>query len=96
MDVRVSAPTAVSVELTAAVTPAEGYAFEAVSQAVTRAVEGWFTGQRLGRPVLQAELTALVFGVEGVANCAVTVTGGDAAADRVTLPQLGRLTVTRA
>lgn len=96
VDVRVLAPTALIVEVAAAVTPAEGCEFEAVSQAVTRAVEGWFTGERLGRPVLQAELTALVFGVEGVANCAVTVAGGDTAADSVTLPQLRQLTVTQA
>lgn len=96
VDVQVTAPAAVSVTLTVTLTTAEGYEFETVSQAVTRAVEGWFTGQRLGRPVLQAELTALVFGVEGVANCAVTITGGDVAADRVTLPQLGQLTVTQA
>lgn len=95
VDVRVSAPTEVSVELAVALTPAEGYEFQTVSQAVTRAVEDWFTGERLGRPVLQAELTALVFGVEGVANCAVTITGGDVAADSVTLPQLGQLTVTQ-
>ena len=95
VDVRVSAPTEVSVELAVALTPAEGYEFQTVSQAVTRAVEDWFTGERLGRPVLQAELTALVFGVEGVANCAVTITGGDVPCSSVTLPQLGQLTVTQ-
>lgn len=57
-------------------------------------MEGWFTGALLGRPVFQAELTALVFGVEGVANCTVTMEGGDLAADSVTLPCLGQLTVT--
>lgn len=96
VDVRVLAPTAAAVNIAAALTPAEGCAFEAVSQAVSEALAGWFTGERLGRPVLQAELTALVFAVEGVANCAVTVDGGDMAADPVTLPQLGQLTLTRA
>lgn len=46
--------------------------------------------------MLQAELTALVFALEGVANCAVTIDGGDAAGEGSTLPVLGGCTVTQA
>ena len=60
---------------------------------VEAALRGWFTGERLGSPVLRAELTALLFGVEGVANCVVTLPAADVAANSVTLPQLGDLTV---
>lgn len=94
VDVGVLAPTQADVNVAVALTAEGGYLFDEVSGRVKAAVEGWFTGALLGRPVFQAELTALVFGVEGVANCAVTVEGGDLAADSVTLPCLGRLTVT--
>lgn len=96
VDVQVIAPTAAEVEIAAELSVESGYTFEQVSAAVQQAVEAWFTGKLLGRPVLQAELTALVFGVDGVANCTVTVTGGDLAADPVTLPCLGQLTITAA
>lgn len=96
VDVQVSAPTAQSVDVAVTLTAGSAYTFDAVSQSVEQAVEGWFTGSRLGCPVLQAELTALVFGVPGVANCAVTVTGGDVAGVATVLPRLGTLTVTQA
>lgn len=96
VDVQVLPPTPVSVDIAVALSPAAGYSFEQASQAAGGALEGWFTGGRLGRSVLQAELTALVFGAQGVANCAVTVSGGDVACSKVQLPQLGQLTVTQA
>jgi uncharacterized phage protein gp47/JayE len=94
VDVQVIPPTAAEVALSIAVTPEEGVSFNEVAAKVTAAVEGWFTGDLLGRSVPQAAITALVFGVEGVANCVVTLSGGDVAADPVTLPCLGSLTVT--
>jgi phage-related baseplate assembly protein len=94
VDVQVIPPTAAEVALSIAVTPEAGASFNEVAAKVTAAVEGWFTGDLLGRGVPQAAITALVFGVEGVANCAVTLSGGDVAADPVTLPCLGSLAVT--
>lgn len=94
VDVGVLAPTQADVDMTVALTVESGYTFDEVSGRVRQAVENRFTGTLLGCPVYQAELTALVFAVEGVANCTVTVEGGDLAADSVTLPCLGRLTVT--
>ena len=93
VDVQAVPPTAAEVALAVTVQPEEGADFAEVSARVTAAVEGWFTGDLLGRAVPQAALTALVFGVEGVANCSVTMAGGDVAADPVTLPCLGSLTV---
>lgn len=94
VDVLVAAPTRRDVEIAVSVTPGEGYDFETVSEAVRQELEGWFTGKLLGKSVLQAQLTAMVFGVEGVANCAVTIDGGDISVDAVTLPCLSDLTVT--
>ena len=94
VDVRVTAPTEKAVDVSIRLTPEEGSAFAEVSQAVQKAVEGLFTGAMLGCPVPQAKLTAVVFAVEGVANCVVTITGGDVAAADTVLPCLGQLTVT--
>ena len=93
VDVLVSPPTRQDVEIAIQLTAADGYSFAKVSEAVQKEVEEWFTGKLLGKPVLQAQLTAMVFAVEGVANCTVTLSGGDTAADPVTLPCLGSLTV---
>ena len=94
VDVQVIGPTQAEVALSIVLTAEDGYTFGQVSQNVRQAVENWFTGALLGRPVLQAELTALTFAVEGVANCAVTLSGGDLAAESVTLPCLGQLSIT--
>lgn len=94
VDVQVLAPTAQSVNVSAELTAAAGYSFGQVAEAAKAAVRGWFTGERLGRPVLRAELTALLFGVDGVANCTVTAPSEDMEADSVTLPVLGTLSVT--
>lgn len=94
VDVRVFAPTRLDVDISVRLTPAPGYSFDQVSAAVRKTLTEWFTGRLLGSPVLQAQLTAMVFAVEGVANCAVTLSGGDTAADAVTLPCLGQLTLT--
>lgn len=96
VSVQVIRPTAKNVEVSVALTAEDGVEFSALSQQVQRAVAGWFTGDRLGRPVLQAELTALVFGLDGVANCAVTITGGDTAGEGSTLPVLSGCAVTQA
>lgn len=94
VDVRVCAPTEAGVVIAVTLAAEGGYAFEEVSQTVRAAVSGWFTGELLGKSVLQAALTALVFGCEGVANCTVAIDGGDLAGDSVTLPCLGALTIT--
>lgn len=94
VDVQVLAPTAKTVDVAVTVTAEDGADFAAVSAEVETAVRNWFTGYRLGCPVLRAELTALVFGVDGVANCTVTLPGADVAVDDTTLPVLGGLTIT--
>lgn len=96
VDVQVLAPQQVQVDVSVALTVEEGYSFEAVAQAAREALQGWFTGERLGQPVLRAQLTALLFQLEGVDNCVLTQPGADLAADSVTLPRLGQVTVTQA
>ena len=93
VDVDVLAPTEYAVEVEVDVVAEEGVDFEEVKGRVETALTGWFTGKRLGCPVLRAELNALVFGVEGVANCTIVLPGEDIAADISTLPVLDDLIV---
>lgn len=94
VDVQVSAPTAQAVDVAVTLTAEAGQQFDAVAERARKALEGWFTGERLGLPVLRAELTSLLFAVEGVSNCVVTAPAADLAADGTVLPVLGGLTIT--
>lgn len=96
VDVDVLKPTVetVNVAVTLSVDPEED--FDTVAQAVEDTLQDWFNGERLGWPVLRAQLTSLLFQIDGVANCVITQPAADVEADSVTLPQLGQLTVTQA
>ena len=93
VDVQVRAPEEKKVNVTVQVTPEEGADFAQVKTAVEEALRNWFDGSLLGRSVLRAQLVALVFGVEGVANCAVTAPAADVSAESDQLPRLGTLSV---
>ncbi len=93
VDVQVLAPTAKVVDVAVAVTPAEGYDAQAVRSAVEGAVRAWFSGKRLGRDVLTAELGGLIFSTAGVANCKLTAPAADVPIAKGELPTLGSLTV---
>lgn len=91
--VYVQGPEVEKVDLKVTVTPEEDREFDTVAQAVKETLEGWFTGERLGKPLLRAELTTLIFGVDGVANCVITEPAEDLPLSNVTLPVLDQLTI---
>ena len=94
VDVRVIAPTVREVAVTAELAPAEGHAFPEVKARAEAALADWFTGERLGKPVLLAELGGLLYGLEGVANCHLLAPEADWAGEATVLPQLGAVTLT--
>ena len=61
VDVQVRAPEQVKVDVTVRIQPAEGSDRETVAAGVEAAVRNWFSGERLGKPVLLAQLYSLVF-----------------------------------
>ena len=93
VDVQVKAPEVRTVDVSVKVAARPGADFDTVRQAVESAVRGWFDGRLLGQSVLRAQLGALIFGVEGVENYALTAPAADVAAAVDELPQLGTLTV---
>ncbi len=92
--VTVKKPTEAKTAVAAAITVEAGRDFEQVKAAVDAAVRGWFTGERLGRGMTKAELTSLIFNVDGVANVNLTQPAADSAAEKSTLPTLASLTIT--
>lgn len=94
-DVKVVPPAAERVDVSVTLWAGEGREFEAVAAAVRRRLEEWFDGERLGKDLPRAQLIALVYGVEGVANCRLEKPEADLALDRVTLPVLGELSIAR-
>lgn len=93
VDVVVKAPTVQMVDVNVAVTPAEGYTQQAAQAATKAAVEGWFDGTRLGKNVLRAELSGLIFAAAAVGNCMVTAPAADVVLQASEMPKLGTVTV---
>ena len=94
VDVQVKSPEAEAVTVTAELAIREGVDFPAVKAAAEQALAGFFSGQRLGEPVLLAELGDLVYHVKGVENYRLLSPTADLAADDTKLPVLGTLTIT--
>ena len=94
VDVQVLSPAAEEVAVTAELLPKEGVAFETVETAAREALENWFTGEKLGQPVHMAELTRLLYEVDGVENCHLLLPEADLAGDATVLPRLGTVTLT--
>ena len=93
VDVRVRAPETVAVDVTVQVACEDSQDQETVLGRVRDAVSAWFDGRRLGRDVLLAQLSSMVFGTEGVSNCVLTAPAADIPAACDQLPVLGKLTV---
>jgi uncharacterized phage protein gp47/JayE len=95
VDIQVLAPEAVTVNVSAAIDCESGYAYADVSEAVEAAVEAYFTGARLGKDLLRAELGNLIFHVKGVKNYSIALPAADVAIDADQLPVLGTLAVSQ-
>ena len=94
VDVEVKAPEVRTVDVAVELAVDGGAAFSDVKERVETAVTGYFTGGRLGKGVLLAELGRRVFDAEGVANYHILSPAADVAANVTVLPVLGALTVT--
>jgi uncharacterized phage protein gp47/JayE len=94
VDVAVKAPTVCTVDVTVAVAPEEGTAFDEVKAAVEQSVTTFFTGHLLGKAVRLAELGSRLYALEGVENYRFSAPAADLAANTAVLPMLGTLTVT--
>ena len=93
VDIEVYAPETREVDVSAALTIADGYSFDSVKEAAEAALRAYFSGARLSKPVYRAGLYALLMAVDGVENCALTAPTADVAVSEKTLPVLGTVTL---
>ena len=93
VDLQVLAPVAVPVNVVVSVKPAKGRLPQPVQDAVEGAITAWFHGQLLGKPVLVAQLSQVIYQVDGVENYQILTPTGDVAAAQGKLPVLGTLLV---
>lgn len=93
VDVQVLAPTQKTVDVSVALKAAEGADAEGVRTAAEAALRGYFSGALLGKPVLLAQLYALLHEVEGLAHYRVLAPTADVAVETAVLPQLGALSI---
>ena len=94
VDVQAKAPAAAEIGVSAELAVREGADFSAVKAAAEQALAGFFSGRRLGKAVLLAELGDLLYHVEGVENYRLLSPAADLAADDARLPVLGTVTIT--
>lgn len=93
VDIAVSAPAPVAVDVSAALTLSDGTVFEDVKKRAEEAVRGCFGGGMLGRSVYRARLMSALMGVDGVENCALSVPGADVRISAQQLPELGSIEI---
>lgn len=93
VDLKVLAPTAVTVNVLLSVRAAAGYDSQTVLNQVKTAVQTWFDGTLLGKSVLLAQLNQLIYQVPGVENYRIDAPANDIAVTQAQLPVLGTLSV---
>lgn len=93
VDVNVTAPETVTVDLILSVKPKEGLLPGPVIDRVKAALRAWFDGSLLGQDVLLAQIGQKIFAVDGVANYQIQGPVNDVTVGRGQLPVLGKLSV---
>ena len=94
VDVEVKAPTEKTVNMSAELTAEQGWTMQEITDAVTAALQAYFTGERLGEAVYTAKLANILYGVEGVKNCHLLTPDEDVSVSATELPVLGTVTIT--
>ena len=95
-DVTVMAAEAVTIPVMAEIKVADGYDPGVVLLAVRTAIEQFFNGQLLAKPLYRATLGQVIYAVDGVENYQLTLPAADVAISNRQTPVLGALSVTEA
>lgn len=95
VDVQVIPPVLHPVEVAITVTPRDEYGFEGVKAAIEACIRAYLAEKAIGTPLHTAELSNLVYGLEGVYNHHLTLPAQDIPLAPDELITLGTLTVTR-
>ncbi len=93
VDITVTAPEPVEVDITLRLKVGEEENFSDVAKNVRAKLEAWFDGRRFGKSVLLAELGQLIYGTEGVKNYAISLPAADVEIGEGELPVLRTLQI---
>ena len=94
VDVTVSAPEVVRVNITARIRPADGWTFADAKTTVEAAIRGLFSGERLGKGMNRARIVAAAMATGAVENCTLTAPSSDRTATAAQLLLPGTVTIT--
>lgn len=93
VQVEVRAPDQQEVEVQVQVLAEDGYDQTEIEAVVEDTILNWFGGEGLGRQVLLAQLSSLVFSCQGVSNCKILLPTADVAVAEDALPVISSLVV---
>lgn len=93
VDLRVVSPAPATVDISLAITPAQGCTFAQAKNDVQAAIYGIFTGELLGRGLSLAQLGDTVYHLDSVANYRIASPVQDLTPSPTVLPVLGELTI---
>ena len=96
VDVSVAAPEEKTVDITAALTIAQGYEFDYVKERSEAALRAYFGGDKLGESIYKAKLLSILMSVEGVENCTLSAPNADITAEETALPTIGVISISQA
>lgn len=91
--VTVCAPESVPVEVTATISPGEGYTMAEAYDAVKAAIEGCFRGDRMGRTLYLAQLTHSAMDTGTIDNIVIISPTADVQVEDTQQPVLGAVTL---
>lgn len=94
VEVTVMAPTTVSVPVTVQIWPKSGVTQEVAAAAVRTAIEQFFTGERLSKPVYRAALGNCIYDTSVVENFVLQAPAEDVAITQTQLPVCGAISIT--
>lgn len=95
VDIQVKPAQVRQVDITVEVACQQGYSFRNLSVLCQEKIEAYLDSLTVRQPLYQSGLTSLLMSLEGVANCKVSVTGGDVHPLKEQIIRKGTLTVTQ-
>lgn len=93
IEVVISSPEEVVVDIEAKILPAEGVSFAQAKNAVAAAAAGCFTGDKIGKTLYLAALSHSAMATGTIDNIVITAPSADVTVGEMQLPVLGELTL---
>ncbi|MEG1870197.1 MAG: baseplate J/gp47 family protein [Oscillospiraceae bacterium] len=94
VDVAVVAATIKSIDITVTLAPKQGFNFTQLKEIANQKITDYINNLTVAKPLYQSSLTAIVMGIEGMANCTTVITGGDIYPLKTEIIRTGTIAIT--